>query len=156
MTIKNKPTSFNYSYMRDIIGYLSFLVFARTTKLATAHFAKIGLTTKEGMIIEFVANNPTASQADIAREAGMKAPLLVKILDDLTQKGLLLREPSPTDRRRHQLRLTEAGEAMREQIRASHLAGNTELFAGAGLSEEEIETLFKAMHKLADHIQHNP
>ena len=142
--------------MRDVVGYLSFLVFAKTTKLATAHFSKISLTTKEGMIIEFVAKNPTASQADIAREAGMKAPLLVKILDDLTQKGLLVREPSPTDRRRHRLRLTDEGEALREQIRASHLAGNTELFAEAGLSNEEIETLLQVMHKLADHIQRNP
>ena len=139
--------------MQEVIGYLAFLVFAETTKLATAHFSEIALTTKEGMIIEFVANNPTASQASIAREAGMKPPLLVKILDDLTQKGMLVRETSPTDRRRHQLRLTQVGEQLREQIRASHLAGNSELFEAAGFSAEERETLLELLRKLTKPIR---
>jgi DNA-binding MarR family transcriptional regulator len=132
---------------------LAYFVFAKTTELAMVHFSQINLTTKEGLILEFVANNPSASQTDIARESGMKASLLVKILDDLTHRGLLVREPSPTDRRRHHLRLTEAGEALREQIQVSHLAGNNELFDAAGFSAEDQETLFKLLRKLTDHIQ---
>lgn len=139
--------------MRDIVGYLSYFVFAKTTELAMAHFKPINLTTKEGMILEFVANNPTASQVDIARQAGMKPALLVKILDDLTKRELLLREISPTDRRRHHLRLTPDGEALRERIRDAHMAGNNELFDAAGFSAEEQDTLFKLLQKLTAHIQ---
>ena len=150
---KDTKEDFDYSYMQDVIGYLSFLVFAETTKLATAHFSQISLTTKEGMIVEFVANNPTASQVDIAREAGMKPPILVKILDDLTKKGVLVREPSTTDRRRRQLRLTDVGEQLRDQIRASHLAGNQELFEAADFSAEDREALLMLLHKLVKPIQ---
>lgn len=140
--------------MQDVVGYLSYLVFAETTKLAMAHFSEIDLNTKEGMIIEFVANNPSASQATIAREAGMKPPILVKLLDDLTEKGLLQREPSATDRRRHHLRLTEVGEQLREQIYASHMAGNSELFEAAEFSAEETEALLNLLGKLTKPIQH--
>ena len=117
-----------------------------------AHFSEINLTTKQGIILEFVANNPTASQVEIGRKAGMKASLLVKILDDLAKRDLLIREPSPTDRRRHQLRLTTAGENLRDQIRAAHMAGNDELFDAAGFSADERETLVKLLQKLTAHI----
>ena len=152
VTGKREPR-FDYSYIRDIVGYLAYFVFAKTTELAMAHFAEIDLTTKEGLILELVANNPTASQVEIAREAGMKPSLLVKILDDLTARDLLLRELSPTDRRRHRLRLTAAGENLRDDIRAAHMAGNDELFDGAGFTAEERETLLRLLHKLIAHIQ---
>lgn len=151
--IDNSANQFNYGYVREIVGYLAYFIFAKTTELAMVHFAKINLNTKEGLILELVANNPTASQTEIAREAGMKPALLVKILDDLTERDLLAREPSPTDRRRHQLRLTTAGESLRDQIRAAHMAGNNELFDAAGFSAAEQETLFKLLDKLATHIQ---
>ena len=144
---------FNYSYMRNIVGYLAYFVFAKTTELATAHFDQIDLTTKEGMILELVANNPNASQAEIAKEAGIKPALLVKILDDLTDRELLIREKSPTDRRRHQLRLTASGENLRDEVQAAHMAGNDELFDAAGFSAEERDTLFKLLNKLTAHIQ---
>ena len=141
--------------MQDVVGYLAYFVFAKTTKLAMAHFSTIELTTKEGMIIEFVAKNAGASQAEIARQAGIKPPLLVKILDDLTQKGLLIRVPSPTDRRRHHLRLTDEGEQLRAQIRAFHLAGNDGVFDSAEFSAEERQQLLTLLQKLVKPIQQN-
>lgn len=148
MSINN----FNHSYVRDIVGYLSYFVFAKTTKLAMAHFDKLGLNTKEGLVLELVANNPAASQVEIAQKAGMKPPLLVKILDDLTKQGLLRREPSPTDRRRHQLRLTESGDALRGDVKEAHMAGNDELFDAAGFTHEERQQLFALLQKLTNHI----
>ncbi len=143
------PTeTFDYSYTREIAGYLAYLLFLKTTDLAMTHFTKIDLNTREGLILELIANNPTASQIDIARRAGMKGPYIVKILDRLTARGLLLREPSPSDRRRHQLRLTKAGEALRSTIYDYHMAGNTAVFEEAGLSQEESDTLIKLLNKL--------
>ena len=150
---KEESQTFSYSYTREIVGYQAYLVFERTTELAMRHFAKLDLTTKEGIILEFVANNPNASQIDIARKAGMKGPYLVKILDNLTQRGLLIREPSPVDRRRHRLKLTEAGEALRDDIQKCHLAGNRELFAEAGLSDDEAKTLLTLLNKITDSIK---
>ena len=151
--MKTKTKKFEYSYIRDILGYLAYLIFAKTTDLAMVHFSKLNLTTKEGLVLELVANNPSASQTEIAREARMKTPLLVKILDDLTKKGFLTREISKEDRRRHHMRLTEAGEALRDQIRECHMVGNVELLGDAGFSAEETETLLRLLRKLTDHIQ---
>ncbi|MFK7804153.1 MAG: MarR family winged helix-turn-helix transcriptional regulator [Anaerolineae bacterium] len=151
--ISHNSNPFNYSYVRDIVGYLAYFIFGETTKLAMAHFSKIDLTTKEGLVLELVANNPTASQVEIARKAGMKASLLVKILDDLSKRDLLIRRTSPTDRRQHHLHLTEAGENLRDQIQAAHMAGNDELFDAADFSAEERATLFKLLQKLTAHIE---
>ncbi len=118
-----------------------------------AHFSEIDLTTKEGLVLEFVANNPDASQKEIAVAAGMKPSFLVKILDSLTARGLLVRQPSPNDRRRQNLRLTAAGESLRDQIYACHMAGNDEFFEEAGFSAEERETLFRLLQKLTAHLQ---
>ena len=118
-----------------------------------AHFTEIELTTKEGLVLEFVANNPDAAQKEIAEAAGMKASFLVKILDNLTERGLLIRQQAPHDRRRQNLRLTDAGEQLRDQIYECHMAGNEEFFEEAGFSAEEIVTLFHLLQKLTKHLQ---
>ena len=122
---------------------------ARAKDLATAHFAEIGFaSTKEGTVLEFVANNPTASQKEIADETGTNPSILVSVLDDLTARGLLVRERSTVDRRRYHVRLTEAGEGLRERIRKCHFAGNEEMLAEAGFSSEEAQTLVTLLDKL--------
>ncbi|MEM8860333.1 MAG: MarR family transcriptional regulator, partial [Chloroflexota bacterium] len=149
----NTSTKFNYSYARSIVGYLAYFVFARTTKLAMGHFSELDLTTKEGLVLEFVSKNPDASQKDIAQAAGMKPSFLVKILDNLTARELLLRKPDRNDRRRQNLALTPAGEELLGQIHACHMAGNDEIFAEAGLTDDEIDTLFHLLKKLTAHLQ---
>ncbi|MEM9777803.1 MAG: MarR family transcriptional regulator [Chloroflexota bacterium] len=153
MNSVNTSTKFNYSYAHSIVGYLAYFVFARTTKLAMGHFSELDLTTKEGLVLEFVSKNPEASQKDIAQAAGMKPSFLVKILDNLTARGLLLRKNDPNDRRRQNLALTPAGEELLEQIHACHMAGNDEIFAEAGLTDDEIDTLFHLLKKLTAHLQ---
>ena len=122
-------------------------MFVKATDIGLPFLAEIELTPKESTILEFIANNPAASQKEIARETGTKQSLLVNILDSLTKRGLLLRERSKVDRRRQHVRLTEQGEGLREQIRALQHAANEALVAEAGLSAEELETLVTLLQK---------
>lgn len=123
-------------------------MFVKATDIGIIHLAKIGLTTKESTILEFIANNPAASQKEIARETGTKQSLLVNILDSLTERELLVRERSKSDRRRQHVRLTKSGEALRERIDELQHISNDELIAEAGLEAEEVETLITLMRKV--------
>lgn len=140
--------TYDYSYLRDIVGHLSVLVFVKATEIGVNHLAEIGLTPKHGTILEFVANNPDASQKEIAQETGTKQSLLVNLLDNLTERGLLTRERSTEDRRRQNVRLTAEGEALRERIHQLIVAANDELLDSAELTPEEEQTLIELLRKL--------
>src|SRR4051794_15819193 len=49
------------------------------------------------------------SQQDLSKRLGIYAPQTVGLIDGLEQKGLVERQVSPADRRRHTLVLTPAG-----------------------------------------------
>ena len=144
----NSTKEFDYSYLRDVVGHLAVIIFNRTTDMAMKHFTKIYLTTKEGTILEFIANNPHASQAEIAHETATGTALLVRILDGLTRRGMLEREPSTESEDGEQYRLTEEGQSMRQPVRDSHFAGNTEMLERAGLFDEETQELVRLLKKV--------
>ena len=141
-------SAYDYSFLRDVIGHLAVLVFVKASDLGVKHLAELDLTPKEATTLEFIANNPTASQKEIAQQTGTKQSLLVKILDKLTQRGLLLRERSTVDRRRQYVRLTPKGEALRGRIHELIDAANRELLDDVGISAEEEQTLITLMQKL--------
>ena len=142
--------NYNYSYLPDIVGHLSALVFVRATEIAMAHLAKLDLSTKEYVTLEFIANNPEVSQKSIAAEIGTKPSHLVNILDGLTRRGLLVRERSTSDRRKQYVRLTAKGEGLRDQIREAAFAADQELLEEAGMTAEEKEQMLQLLRKLAD------
>ena len=150
---KNSSPNLNYSYLPEIIGHLSSLVFVRATDIAMAHLSELGLTTKEFVTLEFIGNNSEASQSEIAEATGTKPQLLVKILDDLTKRGLLKRERSETDRRRQHVRLTAKGEQLRGRIRELAFAADQALLDEAAITPKEKETLLRLMQKLANREQ---
>lgn len=141
-------SQYNYSYLRTILGHLAALMFVKATDIGMVHLATIDLTTKESTILEFIGNNPEASQKEIAQQTGTKQSLLVTILDSLTARELLVRVRSATDRRRQHVRLTKAGDALRGDIKRLQQRSNDELIEAAGLTPDEVETLVQLLRKV--------
>lgn len=144
-----EKTAVNYSYLTDLIGHLAGLTHLRATQLCTAELASIGLTPKQFVALEFIANNPTISQKEIAKHIGTTPTVLVNILDVMTERGLLMRVRSMQDRRRHSVVLTEKGEALRARVRRSAYSVEAQLKHEGGLNDSEWQTLQKLMQKLA-------
>lgn len=144
-----EKTAVNYSYLTDLIGHLAGLTHLRATQLCTAELADIGLTPKQFVALEFIANNPNISQKEIAEHIGTTPTVLVNVLDVMTERGLLMRVRSLEDRRRHSVVLTEKGEAMRVQIRDAAYAVEDQLQLESGLDSEEWQQLQGLMQKLA-------
>lgn len=61
-------------------------------------------------LLQLVAANPGASQVELSRAMHVDKASLVALLDKAEGAGWLLRVRSKTDRRRHELRLTSAGQ----------------------------------------------
>ena len=142
-------TAVNYSYLTDLVGHLAGLTHLRATQLCTAELAELGLTPKQFVALEFIANNPTISQKEIAAHIGTTPTVLVNLLDVMTERGLLVRIRSAQDRRRHSVVLTEEGEALRERVRQAAYAVEEQLQQESGLDAAEWQALQKLMQKLA-------
>ena len=80
------------------------------------------LTMWEYVILVSIADEPGLSQNDLARKSRRDPTRLIRHLDELADRGLVVREVDPTDRRRRVVSLTDSGSALvratQEDIRA--------------------------------------
>ena len=96
--------------------------------------------------LAFLNRHPGASLGDIADHIGLTLSAISRLVDDLVERGLVLREPSPTDRRYITLALTPEGRHILETMRQ---ATQVDLMARLdGLSEDEQATIVAAMGAL--------
>lgn len=66
--------------------------------------------------LSIVAANPGISQNELSRAVGLDKSITVQIVDELEKRELAERQRSPTDRRRHALYATEAGQAYLDEL----------------------------------------
>ena len=85
-------------------------------------------------------------QKDLAGEAGINASSASELIGRLEEDGYLVRETDENDRRAVLLKLTEAGKARAEEIKAERESFLSELFSK--LTEDEKETLSNLLDKL--------
>lgn len=93
--------------------------------------------------------HPTLS--DVAEALRVTRPTATRLVDGLVQRGWLIREPDPEDRRRIRLRTTPAGEAIRAQVQdAVHHAVAEKL---KGLSPDVLLALYRGLQGLDAHLE---
>jgi DNA-binding MarR family transcriptional regulator len=94
------------------IGYLV----RRANQLGAAAlepvFADHGLTYTQWQALVSIWFGRGMTAADLARDLGHDKGATTRLVDMLSDKGWITREPSPDDRRRIALALTDAGEAV--------------------------------------------
>jgi len=105
---------------------------ARSWRLALDRRLKfLGMSQAAWMTIAMVAKaGSPMSQAELANAVGVEAATMVPMLDRLVRDGLVVRQPSETDRRIKQVALTDAGQALYQKVRAEADAFRAELLAG--------------------------
>jgi DNA-binding MarR family transcriptional regulator len=103
----------------------------------SAH-AEFGLKPGAFSMLALITANPGCSQIDLAREADMDKSAVVLVLDDLQARGLIRRERSGADRRRHQLLITAEGQRQFEAMEPATAlieAPLREEFSGAEMTQ---------------------
>ena len=110
--------------------------------------AELGLTAPEAGVLRLLIAQPGLSQRELATRLGSAPSRVVVLVDSLESKGLVRRRRSATDRRNHELRLTDDGVAVMARLGATALAHEEDLIAP--LSERERAQLAALLDKLRD------
>ena len=115
-------------------------------------FEETGLSGYHHSVLALLHEEPRETQAMIADALGYDRSHLVGVLDELEERGLVERRRDLTDRRRHLVSLTPAGEEALERLRAVANRVEDEFFEP--LSAEERKELFTLLARIARH--HDP
>lgn len=84
-------------------------------------------------VLVIIHQNCGLSQITLASSLGIERARLVRLLDQLEERGLVERRPSPNDRRSHAMHLTLEGErtlAAARELVAIHYSSCLEAFGG--------------------------
>lgn len=113
-------------------------------RVATSAF---DITPGQFGILVLIANNDGLSQSDLGNALGIDRSTMVAVIDRLERRNLVVRAPSPADRRSYALRLSSTGAAFLANIVPT--VQDHEKTIGRGLTAEEKETLIRLLGKLA-------
>jgi MarR family transcriptional regulator for hemolysin len=90
----------------------------------------LGVSQASWMTIAVAANaRAPLSQSELADRLGVEGATMVAMVDRLVKAGLVIREPSTTDRRVKRVVLTQAGNLLYDKVRAEAAAFRKELLA---------------------------
>lgn len=107
-----------------------------------------GLTMWAYVVLLGLDEQPVHTQAALAKAIRADKTRIIPVLDDLQQRGLILREPDPADRRVNLVRLTAEGARLRED--AQHDIQQQERRLLADVPAADRRTFLRVLQQLAD------
>ena len=107
--------------------------------------AEIGIGGRDYTTLAVLATDQPDSQQELARLMGKAPPLMVAVVDELEEKGLVARRRSSTDRRRSVVEVTDAGREM--LARADAIADRLITVIFGALSAEERDGLHAPLRR---------
>ncbi|MFC9664546.1 MarR family winged helix-turn-helix transcriptional regulator [Nocardia sp. NPDC127606] len=110
---------------------------------------RYGLTMWAYVVLLGLDERPVHTQAALAKAIRADKTRIIPVLDDLQQRGLILREPDPADRRVNLIRLTPEGASLRD--RAQHDIQEQEQRLLAEIPAADRRTFLRVLQLLADH-----
>jgi len=100
--------------------------------------ARHGISMWAYIVLSSLRRSPVRTQAALAASIGADKTRMIPVLDDLQQRGLIAREPDPSDRRVRLLELTEEGARVQRAVQADIRVGEAELLAKLGDDDRRV------------------
>ncbi|MFG2485513.1 MULTISPECIES: MarR family winged helix-turn-helix transcriptional regulator [Streptomyces] len=116
-----------------------------------AELERFGLTVPQFATLMIVEESPGISVAQLARSVGSTRQAANEMLAALERDGLIVRAPHATDRRTHQLHLTELGRTRYEDALPAVQRREAEL--EVGLTPEQCDAAFAWMSAMSTACQ---
>ncbi|MEV0032501.1 MarR family transcriptional regulator [Nocardia sp. NPDC050793] len=132
-------------------GSLTFIVRKVWLNMRAAigeELKEFGLSTSQYATLMMTAARPGMSVADIAREVASTRQAANEMIGGLQKEGLIERRPHPTDRRTHQIQVTEAG--MQRYAAARVAVARREAELEADLTPAQRKAIREWMSGIAD------
>jgi len=103
--------------MNDSVGYLMSRVKSVMTNLVTQRTQEeLGITGTQASMLFMIAVGKCSTAAELAREYGIDASAVTRLLDRVEKRGLLSRVRSVEDRRVVNIELTDEGRAAAKEV----------------------------------------
>lgn len=109
--------------------------------------APFDITPGQFGVLLLISENPGLSQSDLGAALGIDRSTMVAVIDRLESRQLVIRAPSPTDRRSYALRLSDEGSALLKQV-IPQVEAHDRTIASA-LSAEEQAVLINLLCRVA-------
>jgi len=110
--IDDLPPPIAFGLLEDVLGFRLQRLRAALSAPMLAGMRRWGLRRGAFMVLALVQENPGLSQTALVRETGIQKTLLVALLHELQDRGLVVRQALASDRRHNQLFLTDDGRAV--------------------------------------------
>ncbi len=144
---RQEASGLSYGQLPQVLGY-----HLRRTQVAIfRHFSRTvgaAMDITPGLLgmLQVIAANPGLAQSRLAEAMGVDRSAIVRIVDQLQGRGLVVREPSPHDKRSYSLHLTEDGKTKLQTMK--RLMREHEDDFTAALSADERRTLIDLLERL--------
>ncbi len=131
---------------KTLFGFQFVTLSRRWRKVIHAELAKAGLTDATWAPLVHLDAGDGISQTELADQLALDTSSLVRLLDILSERGLIERRVDPKDRRARLLYLTPEGHADVARIKTHLNAVEATLLTD--LSDTEVAALIRAMDKI--------
>jgi DNA-binding MarR family transcriptional regulator len=124
------------------LAYAGRIAGNRLEEAVAAH----GLKPGHSRVLTLLAEHETMSQQALLEELGVDPSVLVGILNDLEDEGLVTRRRDRADRRRHIVEISARGRKLVARLDKSFEAVEAELLSA--LDAEEVSTLTRLLSRI--------
>jgi len=107
---------------------------------------RFGITRREWRVLALLARHPGLISSQLAERAQLDRARTSRAVTSLVAKRLLMREPGPADRRQAHLALTQAGQALYDELFPLVAAINRELLAS--LDAAQLDALDAGLQRM--------
>jgi len=145
----SKKNNTNIGPLNDLVTYhlrraqvTSFNNFAQA-------MSEVQITPGQFGVLSLISSNQGLSQSAVARALGVERSTMVAVIDGLEKRDLVIRQPSPTDRRSNALVLSEKGQKLIGD--GTDMAIGSDKKTVAALNDEEAIQLLTLLRKINHH-----
>lgn len=147
-----KPNDFNLS---DFLPYQVAVLSSRISRLlSTVYEEQFGLSMPEWRVLVHVARCEKVSIREIHNCVNLEKPRVSRAVAKMVEAGLLAKTVSSQDQRLVEIRLTEAGQCVLNEIVPNALSFEAKLIEE--FSKDEAKQLAVLMDRLHDVLDKNP
>ncbi|MGH3449095.1 MAG: MarR family transcriptional regulator [Nocardioidaceae bacterium] len=132
--------------LADSTGYLMHRAHMRAEQVGLRHVPAGGHPRDFAFLSMLQAFRPT-SQIELSHALNVNRSAMVKLVDDLEERDLVVRRRDPADRRRHVIALTDHGQQYLRELSGSATRGDREL--RSALSAAEVDELNRLLRPIA-------
>lgn len=137
---------------QESIGFMIKQINNEFEKNYNNRLKALGITASQSAVLNYLfhSNKEENSQRDIEHHLNLKNPTVTGLLKRLDEKGFILCVPNASDRRRHNVYLTEKAYDIQKRLEADRRKSDRQLTLG--MTKKEVEALQKVLHKVLENV----